>query len=192
MSSDIWLVRHGETEWTVSRQHTGRTDLDLLESGEAQARALTPVLAGHEFAAVFTSPLKRARRTAELAGFPDAVLDERLVEIDYGEYEGRTSADIRKERPDWLLWRDGTPGGEAIDAVGRRADAVIADLDDVDGSVLLFGHGHFSRALGARLLGLDVSSGLLLTLGPGSLSVIGSEHGYRAIHTWNSYGPRMT
>ena len=186
MSSDIWLVRHGETEWTVSKQHTGRTDIDLLPSGEEQARALAPALAEHDFAAVFTSPLTRARRTAELAGFTDATRDERLVEIDYGDYEGRTSADIRTERPDWLLWRDGTPGGETIDAVAARADAVIADLERIDGDVLLFGHGHFSRILGARLLGLPAGDGRLLMLAPASLSVVGREHGERAIRSWNT------
>ena len=189
---ELWLVRHGETEWTVSKKHTGRTDVPLTSNGEVQARALAGVLSGHEFAAVFTSPLRRARHSAELAGFPDAQLDEQLVELDYGDYEGRTSAEIRVERPDWLLWRDGTPGGESMDDAGRRADGVLARLAPHDGDVLLFGHGHFSRVLGARLLGLPASDGRLLMLGPGSLSVIGSEHEQRAIRTWNSYPPRMT
>jgi probable phosphoglycerate mutase len=189
---DLWLVRHGETEWTVSKQHTGRTDIPLAPAGERAAAALERALAEQSFAAVFTSPLQRARHTAELAGFPNARIDERLVEVDYGEYEGRTSADIRKERPDWLLWRDGTPGGETIKQVGARADAVLADLAPIDGDVLLFGHGHFSRVLGARLLGLPPSDGRLLMLGPGSISVIGTEHEQRAIRTWNTYPPRMT
>jgi broad specificity phosphatase PhoE len=191
LSAEVWLVRHGETEWTVSRQHTGRTDIELTTGGEEQARALAPALAERRFAAVFTSPLTRARRTAELAGFPDATVDDRLRELDYGEYEGRTSADIRKERPGWLLWRDATPGGETMDEAGRRADAVIERIGEADGDVLLFGHGHFSRVLGARLLGLPASDGRLLMLGPGSISVIGWENDERAIRTWNSYPVRM-
>jgi probable phosphoglycerate mutase len=183
--NQIWLVRHGETEWTISKQHTGRTDVELTASGEEEARALAPVLAGHGFAAVYTSPMKRARRTAELAGFPDAVVDGALLEVDYGEYEGRTTADIHKERPDWLLWRDGTPGGESIAEVGRRADGVRERIEAIDGDVLLFGHGHFTRVLGARLLDLPAATGGRLILGPGSLSIIGSEHGLRAIQTWN-------
>jgi broad specificity phosphatase PhoE len=183
---EVWLVRHGETEWTVSRQHTGRTDIELTPAGEEQAQALALTLAQHSFAAVFTSPLERAHRTAELAGFDGARVDDRLVEIDYGEYEGRTSAEIREERPGWLLWRDGSPGGESIEEAGRRADGVIEEIARVDGDVLLFGHGHFSRVLGARLLGLPASEGRLLMLSPGSISVIGSEHGQRAIKTWNA------
>jgi probable phosphoglycerate mutase len=190
--NSIWLVRHGETEWTVSRQHTGRTDIELTPAGEEQARALAPVLAEQTFELVLTSPLRRARRTAELAGFGDAVVDDALVELDYGDYEGRTSADIREERPDWLLWRDGTPGGEAIDAAGRRADSVIERIAGLEGDVLLFGHGHFSRVLGARLLGLPAGDGRLLMLGPGSISVVGAEHGQRAIHSWNTYPPRLS
>jgi probable phosphoglycerate mutase len=183
--NELWLVRHGETEWTVSKKHTGSTDIPLTPEGEEQARGLAAVLAQHSFAGVFTSPLQRARRTAEIAGFPDAVVDEQLVELDYGEYEGRTTAEIREERSDWFLWRDGFPGGESIEDAGRRADQVLERLEPVDGDVLLFGHGHFSRVLGARLLGLPASDGRLLILGPASLSVIGSEHGQRAIKHWN-------
>jgi broad specificity phosphatase PhoE len=188
---EIWLVRHGETAWTVSKQHTGRTDIELTPAGEGDGRALAPVLAEHSFAAVFTSPLKRARRTAELAGFADAVVDPRLVELDYGDYEGLTSVEIRRTRPDWLLWDDGSPGGESMEQAGARADSVIADLDAVDGDVLLFGHGHFSRVLGARLLGLPASAGRLLMLAPGSLSIVGSEHSQRALRIWN-WRPQAT
>jgi broad specificity phosphatase PhoE len=184
--NDLWLVRHGETAWTISKQHTGRTDIELTGGGEEQARGLAPRLAGHAFAAVFTSPLKRASRTAELAGFPDATRDERLMEFDYGDYEGRTSDEIRQERPGWSLWRDGAPGGESIDDAGRRADAVLADLEAIDGDLLLFGHGHFSRILAARTLGLPASEGRLLLLGPGSISVLGWEHEQRVIRTWNT------
>jgi probable phosphoglycerate mutase len=185
LSAEVWLVRHGETEWTVSKKHTGRTDVELTPAGEAQARALAPALAGHSFAAVFTSPMKRARKTAELAGFPGATVDDQLVELDYGDYEGRTSADIREDRPDWLLWRDGTPGGESIEAAGRRADSVLERITALDGDVLLFGHGHFSRVLGARLIGLPPSDGSRLMLNPASISIIGSEHDLRAIRLWN-------
>jgi probable phosphoglycerate mutase len=176
----------------VSKKHTGTTDIPLTPEGEQQAQALADDLAGHEFALVLTSPLLRARRTAELAGFPEAEVDEALVELNYGDYEGRTSADIRKERPDWFLWRDGTPGGESIPDAGRRADGVIDRITALDGDVLLFGHGHFSRVLAARLVGLPASDGRLLMLGPGSISVVGSEHEQRAIRTWNSYPTRMT
>jgi probable phosphoglycerate mutase len=188
--NNLWLVRHGETEWTVSKQHTGRTDIPLTDQGERTARALAAALRTQSFAAVFTSPLQRARRTAELAGFPSAIADERLMEINYGEYDGRTSAEIHEVRPDWSLWRDGTPGGESIEEVGRRADTVLARIEPIDGDVLLFGHGHFSRVLGARLLGLPASDGRLLMLGPGSISVIGTEHGERAIRTWNWFPGR--
>ena len=183
--NELWLVRHGSTEWTVSRQHTGRTDIPLNADGEQRARSLEPVLATHSFAAVFTSPLQRARRTAALAGFEDAVVDEQLVEVDYGDYEGRTTAQIREERPDWFLWRDGCPNGESIDDAGRRADELLSRLAAVEGDVVVFGHGHFSRIVGARLLGLPPSDGKLLSLGPGSVSVIGSEHEVRAIRHWN-------
>jgi broad specificity phosphatase PhoE len=183
--NELWLVRHGETEWTVSRQHTGRTDIPLTPAGEQKARSLEPVLAQHKFAAVFTSPLQRASQTAALAGFEDAAVDGDLVELDYGDYDGRTTAEIHEERPDWLLWRDGTPGGESIEEAGSRADRVLERLEKVEGDVLLFGHGHFSRILGARSLGLAPSEGRLLMLGPGSVSVIGAEHGVRAIAHWN-------
>jgi broad specificity phosphatase PhoE len=183
--NQIWLVRHGETEWTRSRKHTSRTDVELTPAGEENARALSPVLAEHSFAAVFTSPRTRARRTAELAGFPDAQLDDQLVELDYGDYEGRTTAEIREERPDWVLWRDGAPGGESIEDVSKRADEVSKRIEPINGDVLLFGHGHFSRVLGARLVGLDASAGRLLILDPGSISVVGSEHERRAIRIWN-------
>jgi len=185
--NSIWLVRHGETEWTVSKQHTGSTDIELTPRGEAQARELAPVLGKESFGLVMTSPLQRARRTAELAGFADAQVDAQLVELDYGEYEGLTTAEIHEQRPDWSLWRDGSPGGESIDDAARRADGVIERISSLDGDVLLFGHGHFSRVLGARLLGLAASEGRLLMLGPGSLSVIGSEHDERAIRMWNAY-----
>jgi probable phosphoglycerate mutase len=134
---------------------------------------------------VATSPLQRARRTAELAGFGDAVVDDDLVELNYGDYDGLTTAEIHEARPDWYLWRDGAPGGESPEEAGARADRVIERIRAADGDVLLFGHGHFSRVLGARLLGLPASEGRLLMLSPGSVSVVGSEHGEPAIRRWN-------
>jgi probable phosphoglycerate mutase len=181
----IWLVRHGETEWTLSRQHTSRTDVDLTEAGEEQARALGEVLAGHDFALVLTSPRRRAQRTAELAGFPDAVAEELLTEVDYGDYEGRTTAEIQSERPGWDLWRDGNPGGETVDDAGARADRVVPRLRAAGGPVLVFGHGHMSRVLAARLVGLEPSAGRLLLLDPGGVAIVGSEHGRAAINRWN-------
>jgi broad specificity phosphatase PhoE len=146
---------------------------------------LQSVLGRVEFALVLTSPRIRARRTAELAGFPEAVVDDDLVELDYGDYEGRTSAEIREERPGWYLWDDGSPGGETFDAVTERADRVIARLRAAGGPALVFGHGHMSRILGARLLGLEARDGRLLMLDPGAVAIIGSEHDRAAIKTWN-------
>jgi broad specificity phosphatase PhoE len=178
--NEIWLV-----EWTVSKKHTGTTDIPLTAAGEERARALAGVLGAHPFRLVMTSPLQRARRTAELAGFGDAVVDPRLVELNYGDYEGRTTAEIHEEQPDWYLWRDGSPGGESMDDAARRADEVIREVSAADGDVLLFGHGHFSRVLAARLLGLPASEGRLLMLGPAAVCVVGSEHDQRAIKHWN-------
>ena len=182
---EVWLVRHGETEWTVSKKHTGTTDIPLTAAGEERARELSSVLGSRSFGLVMTSPLLRARRTAELAGFADAVVDPRLVELNYGDYEGLTTAEIHEQRPDWYLWRDGSPNGESMEDAGARADAVIEELSSAPGDVLLFGHGHFSRVLGARLLGLPPSEGRLLMLGPAAVCVIGAEHDQRAIKHWN-------
>jgi broad specificity phosphatase PhoE len=184
----IHLARHGDTAWTVSGQHTGRTDLPLTERGERNARALGERLRGRKFARVFTSPLQRAVRTCELAGFSGAAeADPDLVEWDYGEYEGRRTAEIHVERPGWLLFRDGCPGGEAPDEVGARADRVIARLRAVGGDVLLFSSGHFLRVLTARWLGLDVAAGGYFVLGTASLSTLGYEHDRTepAIRLWN-------
>ncbi|MFL5894065.1 MAG: histidine phosphatase family protein [Thermoleophilaceae bacterium] len=183
--NDVWLVRHGETEWTLSKKHTSRTDVELTEAGREQAHGLARVLANRDFALVLTSPRERARRTAELAGFPDARADDELVEIDYGEYEGRTSDEIRAERPGWYLWSDGSPGGETPEDAGRRADRVIERLRTADGPALVFGHGHMSRILGARLLGLPAADGRLLILDPASIAIVGSEHDRPAIRLWN-------
>jgi broad specificity phosphatase PhoE len=184
----IHLARHGDTAWSVSGQHTGRTDLPLTERGERNARSLGERLRGRKFARVFTSPLQRAVRTCELAGFSGAAeIDPDLVEWDYGEYEGRRTAEIHAERPGWLLFRDGCPGGEAPDQVGARADRVIARLRAVGGDALLFSSGHFLRVLTARWLGLDVAAGAYFVLGTASLSTLGYEHDRTdpAIRLWN-------
>jgi probable phosphoglycerate mutase len=184
----IYLARHGETEWSLSGQHTGRTDIPLTQNGERNARNLGERLQGMHFAKVLTSPLQRAKRTCELAGFgKQAEIDRELVEWDYGDYEGKRTADIRKERPDWYLFRDGCPGGETLGAVGARADRVIGRLRTASGDVLLFSHGHFLRVLGARWLGLPVSDGRLLLLTTASLSILGYEHNLEepVLRLWN-------
>jgi broad specificity phosphatase PhoE len=182
----IWLVRHAETEWSLSGKHTGRTDIPLTDAGRARARELGALLAGHEFALVLTSPLQRARETCELAGLGDrAQVSDDLLEWDYGDYEGVTTAEIRRERPDWFLWRDGCPHGEGPDDVERRADRVIAEVLDADGDVALFSHGHFLRALGARWMELPAAAGGRLGLSTGSISVLGFEREVRVVWRWN-------
>jgi len=182
-----YLARHGETAWSLSGQHTGRTDLPLTEEGERQAQRLRPRLTGHGFVRVFTSPFLRARRTCELAGFGAAEQDPDLVEWNYGDYEGRRAAEILQERPDWRLFRDGCPGGESPGEVGARADRVIARLRSIDGDVLLFSSGHFLRTLAARWLGLTPAAGQYFMLGTGSLSMLGYDHRLSepALRLWN-------
>jgi broad specificity phosphatase PhoE len=183
---ELWLARHGETEWSLSKQHTGSTDIPLTPNGEEQARALGSRLRGVEFTRVISSPLQRARHTAELAGLGDRVeIDEDFVEVDYGEYEGITTAEIRETRPDWELWRDGSPGGETPAKVGARADRVVERIGRGDGRTVVFGHGHMSRALSARWLGFPVEAARNLVLQTATLSVIGVEHGHPAIVLWN-------
>ncbi len=184
----IYLARHGETEWTISHQHTGRTDIPLTERGERNARALGERLRGLSFSKVFTSSLTRATYTAKLAGFQSsAEPDDDLMEWDYGRYDGKTSAQIREDDPNWNLFRDGCPGGESVEAVSARADRVIARLRAIDGSVLLFGHGHFFRVLTARWLGLTAAGGRLFYLGTAALSILGYEHSRDepVIRLWN-------
>ena len=181
MSSDrlpkIYLARHGETPWSLSGQHTGVTDIPLTPQGEHNARNLGERLRGTPFLKVLTSPLQRARRTCELAGFAaHAEIDNELIEWNYGDYEGKLPADIRKERPGWFLFRDGCPGGESVETVGARADRVLSRLRAVNGDVIVFSHGHFLRVLGARWLGLSAAEGRLLLLTTASLSVLGYEH----------------
>jgi broad specificity phosphatase PhoE len=184
----IYLARHGETAWTVSGQHTGLTDLPLTERGERNARRLGERLKGLTFRQVLTSPLQRARRTCELAGFATAAeVDPDLVEWNYGAYEGRKTVDIHRERPDWQLFRDGCPGGESPADVGARADRVVARLRALDSDVLLFSSGHFLRVFAARWCGLEVSFGRYLLLTVATLSILGYEHNRAepAIHLWN-------
>lgn len=173
----IYLARHGETAWTITGQHTGLTDLPLTERGERNARRLAERLRGVTFARVFTSPLQRATRTCELAGFGTvAQIDRDLVEWNYGEYEGRLTADIHRERPDWQLFRDGCPGGESPREVGIRADRVVKHMRGLAGDVLIFSSGHFLRVFAVRWLGLDVAMGRFFMLSTASLSAVGYEH----------------
>ena len=184
----IYLARHGETAWSLSGQHTGRTDLPLTEGGERNARALGARLRGLVFAKVFTSPLQRAARTCDLAGFGNAAeRDPDLMEWDYGEYEGRRTAEIHVERPDWQLFRDGCPGGESPAEIGARADRVVRQVRAVAGDVLLFSSGHFLRVLAARWLGLESAGGRYLLLGTAALCILGYEHNLSepAIRLWN-------
>jgi len=173
----VYLARHGETAWTISRQHTGLTDVPLTANGEAEAIRLGERLGGLQFAAVLTSPLQRAIRTCQLAGFGSATeVEPDLREWNYGTYEGRTSADIHAERPDWQLFRDGCPGGESPTQVGARADRVARRVRAIGGSALLFSSGHFLRVLAARWLGLEPGAGRYFLLGTASLSAVGYEH----------------
>lgn len=182
---DVWLVRHGATEWSKSGRHTSTTDLPLLPEGEQAARGIPARLGGQSFAAVLTSPRRRAWRTAELAGFTEPVVDDRLVEWAYGDYEGLTSAQIRESAPGWNLWTHPVPGGESAKQVSTRLDRVIADLRRLDGPSLIFGHGHALRALAVRWLGLDVALGRYFVLGTATLSVLGWDKSYPAIERWN-------
>ncbi len=184
----VYLARHGETAWSLSGQHTGRTDLPLTGRGEDQARALGGRLHGLVFAKVLTSPLQRAVRTCALAGFgATADTDPDLAEWDYGAYEGRRTADILTERPDWQLFRDGAPGGEMAEQVAARADRVIARIRAVHGNVLVVSSAHISRVLAARWLGLPPSGGRCFFLGTASLSLLGYEHDMTEpiVRLWN-------
>jgi broad specificity phosphatase PhoE len=184
----VFLARHGETAWSLSGQHTGLTDLPLTERGELNAQSLGRRLRDFTFKKVFTSPLKRAVRTCELAGFGgEAETDRDLLEWNYGQYEGRRTREIQEERPGWQLFRDGCPGGETPDQVGARADRIVARARNVPGNVLLFSSGHFLRVLAARWLGLDAAAGRSFTLDTASLSTLGYEHDQSepVIRLWN-------
>ena len=185
-TQQVVLVRHGETEWSASGRHTGRTDVPLTDRGREQASLLAACLRRWRFAAVLVSPLRRAADTARLAGF-EGVLSTRpdLMEWDYGQYEGRTTADIRRERPGWGLWADGVPGGETVEHMGRRADGVIREVRAIAGDVALFAHGHILRVMGARWVGLPPDSGSRLALDTASLCALGYERETPVIRRWN-------
>ena len=186
----LWLVRHGETEWARLGRHTSRTDVPLTAIGQGQARSLGRCLEGHDFSLVLTSPLSRATDTAALAGFGDrAITDPDLREWDYGSLEGLLTDDIRAEYPDWTIWHGPWPDGENADQVAVRADRVIARAIAADGDVLVFGHGHQLRVLGARWLGLPPASGAMFALGTASLSILGWERETPVIEIWNEGCP---
>ncbi|MCQ9135481.1 histidine phosphatase family protein [Streptomyces hilarionis] len=192
---DLFLVRHGETSWSRSGRHTGSTDVPLTDRGRAQARALAPLIGSLRIGAAFVSPLQRARETAELVGLREVRLDQDLREWDYGGYEGVTTAEIQRTRPDWFLFTDGvTPGppehpGETPEQVGERADRVLAAVDaaiaGAEECAVLVAHGHFLRVLTARRLGLAPSAGALFQLATGTLCRLGTEHGRPVIAAWN-------
>ena len=183
---EVWLVRHGETEWSAAGRHTGRTDLPLTLEGRQRAAEIGGLLRGRPFALVLTSPLQRAVETCRLAGYGDtAVLDSNLCEWDYGDYEGLTTLEIRNRQPRWSLWSDGVPGGETIDQVSARAQAVIHRAQSGLGDVLLFAHGHILRILSCCWLGLPPQAGRLFALSTASVSTLGYEHETRVITHWN-------
>jgi broad specificity phosphatase PhoE len=184
--TEAWLIRHAETAWSRDHRHTGRTDVPLTDAGREHAAALRGELAGREWAAVLTSPLSRARETCALAGLGEDAQDrDALLEWDYGDYEGITTAEIREARPDWYLWRDGCPGGESPEQVAARTDAIVEEIAATDGDVALFAHGHVLRMLAARWIGLDPDGGGRLALSTGSISVLGFEREVRVIWRWN-------
>jgi broad specificity phosphatase PhoE len=185
-SAELWLVRHGETEWSANGRHTGRTDLPLTERGRRRARALAARLADRRFGLVLTSPLRRAIETSELAGLGErAQPRDDLREWDYGDYEGVTTAEIHEQRPGWSLWRDGCPSGEAAADVGQRADRVVAEVRAAHGDAVVFGHGHMLRVLTARWLDLPGANGAFFALDTGALCTLGYEHEAPAIWLWN-------
>jgi broad specificity phosphatase PhoE len=183
---ELWLVRHGETEWSRTGQHTGSADIALTATGEQQALALKSALSPQAFARVLVSPLRRAMQTCALAGYADtAIATPDLREWNYGRYEGLTSSDIQHRRPGWSIWNEGPEGGETIGEVAKRAENVIAALDDAGGPVALFAHGHVLRILTATWLELEPRAARLFALTTGSVSVLGHEHGTRVIRSWN-------
>jgi probable phosphoglycerate mutase len=190
--SEIWIARHGETEWSRTGRHTGRTDVPLTAEGERQAAALARALGGRKFALVLSSPLSRAWATCRLAGYGDvAQPSDDLLEWDYGAVEGRTSADVRREQPGWTIWSRGVSGGEAIEDVAARAERVIARALAAGGDALLFSHGHLLRVLTARWLGLGPRDGRLFALGTASIGVLGFESATRVVRAWNVFGEAL-
>ncbi|MDN5855367.1 MAG: histidine phosphatase family protein [Actinomycetia bacterium] len=184
--TELWVVRHGETEWSANGRHTSHTDLPLTPDGERHVRAVRDRLRGVEFDAVLTSPRLRARRTAEIAGFADAAVDADLVEWDYGEYEGVTTAEIHESVPGWSVWTNPTPGGETAAQVAERLDRVIARVRAYPRRVLGFSHGHALRSLAARWLGEQVAAGRHLQLDTATVSVLGDDRGTPVVVRWNA------
>ena len=183
---ELWLIRHGETAWSLSGQHTSRSDIPLTDHGKLRAEEIRSYLAGRPFSLVLTSPRQRAKETCRIAGSADvAQTDDNLSEWDYGSYDGRTTAEIRAERPGWSIWQDGVLDGETIEQVAARAQAVIERSLAANGEVALFSHAHFLRILAATWLGLDPRGGKLLALGTGSISRLGFERENRVIVSWN-------
>lgn len=179
---NLYICRHGETEWTLSGQHTGSTEVPLTEKGVEQAKRLKKRLENVSFEAVFTSPLGRAQKTCDNK---NAIIDPNLVEWNYGDYEGITTKEIKEKNPTWNLFKDGVPNGESIAEVGKRADVFLTKARQYEGNVAIFSHGHFIRVLAARYLGLDASQGKMFSLSVASLSILGSEHESPAIILWN-------
>lgn len=186
MAGELWLIRHGETEWSRSGAHTGRTDLPLTDTGRRQAQAIAAQLGARKFDLVLTSPLERARETCTLAGYGDTAQPEpNLREWNYGDYEGRTTAQIRAQQPGWSIWTGGVPNGETIEQVAARAEAVLERAGRAAGDVALFAHGHILRILTARRLGLSPQAGRLFALSTATISTLGYEHDNRVITRWN-------
>lgn len=186
LRQELWLIRHGETEWSAAKRHTGRTDIPLTSTGERQAAALSRSLAGRQFASVLCSPLRRARETCRLAGYGDvASMTDDLLEWDYGVYEGKTTQEIRLEQPGWSIWTATVVNGESAEQVGRRAQQVIQRTLAANGAVVLFAHAHILRILTACWLGLAPDAGRLFVLRTASISVLGFEHDTRVITRWN-------
>lgn len=185
--AEVVLIRHGETEWTRTGKHTGRTDIPLTERGRQQAQAAGAALRGRSFARVLTSPLERALETCRLAGFGEAAeRRDELMEWNYGAYEGRKTLDIRQERPGWTLWRDGVPDGETAVEIGARVDRIIGELRAADGDSAVFAHGHLLRVLAARWVGLEPVAGRLFALDPATISVLGYERETPVLRMWNA------
>ena len=189
-SAEVMLVRHGETEWSKSGRHTGRTDLPLTDNGREEARHLGAALAGRTFARVWCSPLGRARETWELSGVAAPMeLHDDLMEWDYGDYEGVSTAEVRRTTPDWSVWTHPVTGGESVEQVGERADGVIARLLELEGDTALFAHGQYLRILAARWIGLPAADGRLLSLDTASVSTLGHERETKVIRRWNQSSP---
>jgi broad specificity phosphatase PhoE len=182
----LWLIRHGETEWSATKRHTGRTDISLTPTGERQAVALGRFLVDRRFALVFSSPLRRARETCRLAGYGDAAsVTDDLLEWDYGVYEGKTTREVQLEQPGWSIWTASVYKGESVEQVGRRAERVIQQSLETDGAVVMFAHAHILRILAACWLGLPPDAGRFFVLDTASVSVLGFEHDRRVIRRWN-------